>query len=172
MPKFNGTSYELLSAPISPLETVLAFVGAAATKSVVLGLVILGTAALFVPLEVQHPLWMLGYLALVAIAFSLAGFIIGLLAQGFEALQFVPMLVITPLSFLGGAFYSIRMLPETFQLVSLFNPIVYVISGFRWSFYGAGDVNIAVSVAVLAAFLVASLGFVWWVFRSGYRLKS
>jgi len=172
MPKFNGTSYELLSAPISPLETVLAFVGAAATKSVILGLVILATAATFVPLELQHPVWMFCYLVLVALAFSLAGFIIGLLAQGFEALQFVPMLVITPLSFLGGAFYSIRMLPETFQAVSLLNPIVYVISGFRWSFYGTGDVSIVVSMAVLGSFLVASFGFVWWVFRSGYRLKS
>ncbi|NGX15018.1 ABC transporter permease [Wenzhouxiangella sp. XN24] len=172
MPKFNGTSYELLSAPISPLETVLAFVGAAATKSVILGLVILATAATFVPLELQHPVWMFCYLVLVALAFSLAGFIIGLMAEGFEALQFVPMLVITPLSFLGGAFYSIRMLPETFQAVSLLNPIVYVISGFRWSFYGSGDVSIGVSMAVLGTFLVASFGFVWWVFRSGYRLKS
>jgi ABC-2 type transport system permease protein len=172
MPKFTGTSYELLSAPISPLETVLAFVGAAATKSVILGLVILATAGAFVPLELQHPGWMFCYLVLVALAFSLAGFIIGLLAQGFEALQFVPMLIITPLSFLGGAFYSIRMLPETFQAISLFNPIVYVISGFRWSFYGTGDVAVGVSVAVLAAFLAASFAFVWWIFRSGYRLKS
>lgn len=172
MPKFTGTSYELLSAPISPLETVLAFVGAAATKSVILGLLILATASAFVPLELQHPAWMFCYLVLVALAFSLAGFIIGLLADGFDALQFVPMLIITPLSFLGGAFYSIRMLPETFQAISLFNPIVYVISGFRWSFYGTGDVAIGVSMAVLGAFLVASFGFVWWVFRSGYRLKS
>jgi ABC-2 type transport system permease protein len=172
MPKFTGTSYELLSAPISPLETVLAFVGAAATKSVILGLVILATAGSFVSLEVQHPALMVVYLVLVALAFSLAGFIIGLLAQGFEALQFVPMLVITPLSFLGGAFYSIRMLPETFQAISLFNPIVYVISGFRWSFYGTGDVAVGISVAVLAAFLAVSFAFVWWIFRSGYRLKS
>jgi ABC-2 type transport system permease protein len=125
-----------------------------------------------VPLELQHPGWMFGYLVLVALAFSLAGFIIGLLAQGFEALQFVPMLIITPLSFLGGAFYSIRMLPETFQAISLFNPIVYVISGFRWSFYGTGDVAIGISVVVLAVFLAASFAFVWWIFRSGYRLKS
>jgi ABC-2 type transport system permease protein len=172
MPKFTGTSYELLSAPISPLETVLAFVGAAATKSVILGLVILATASAFVPLEVQHPVWMVFYLVLVALAFSLAGFITGLLAQGFEALQFVPMLVITPLSFLGGAFYSIRMLPETFQAISLFNPIVYVISGFRWSFYGTGDVDITISVAALAAFLAASFAVVGWIFRTGYRLKS
>ena len=172
MPKFTGTIYELLSAPISPLETVLAFVGAAATKSVILGLVILGTASVFVPLQVLHPLWMVAYLVLVALAFSLAGFIIGIWAQGFEELQFVPMLVITPLSFLGGAFYSIRMLPEAFQAASLFNPIVYVISGFRWSFYGTGDVGIAISIAALLAFLAACFVLVWWIFRTGYRLKS
>jgi ABC-2 type transport system permease protein len=172
MPKFTGTIYELLSAPISPLETVLAFVGAAATKSVILGLVILGTASLFVPLQVLHPASMAAYLVLVAVAFSLAGFVIGVWAQGFEELQFVPMLVITPLSFLGGAFYSIRMLPETFQAVSLFNPIVYVISGFRWTFYGTGDVAIGVSVFALLAFLAACLLLVWWMFRTGYRLKS
>jgi ABC-2 type transport system permease protein len=172
MPKFTGTIYELLSAPISPLETVLAFVGAAATKSVILGLVILGTASLFTSLDVLHPLWMIAYLATVALAFSLAGFIIGVWAQSFEELQFVPMLVITPLSFLGGAFYSIRMLPETLQTVSLFNPIVYVISGFRWTFYGAGDVDIAVSLAALLVFLAACFAFVWWLFRTGYRIKS
>ena len=172
MPKFTGTIYELLSAPISPLETVLAFVGAAATKSVILGLVILGTASVFVPLQVLHPLWMVAYLVLVALSFSLAGFIIGIWAQGFEELQFVPMLVITPLSFLGGAFYSIRMLPEAFQAASLFNPIVYVISGFRWSFYGTGDVGIAVSFAALLGFLAACFALVWWIFRTGYRLKS
>jgi ABC-2 type transport system permease protein len=172
MPKFTGTIYELLSAPISPLETVLAFVGAAATKSVILGLVILVTASLFVPLQVLHPAWMVAYLVLVALAFSLAGFIIGVWARGFEELQFIPMLVITPLSFLGGAFYSIRMLPEAFQTASLFNPIVYVISGFRWSFYGAGDVGIGISVAALLAFLVAAFVLVWWIFRTGYRLKS
>jgi ABC-2 type transport system permease protein len=172
MPKFTGTIYELLSAPISPLETVLAFVGAAATKSVILGLVILVTASLFVPLQVLHPLWMVAYLVLVALAFSLAGFIIGIWARGFEELQFIPMLVITPLSFLGGAFYSIRMLPEAFQTASLFNPIVYVISGFRWSFYGAGDVEIGISLAALLAFLVAAFVLVWWIFRTGYRLKS
>jgi ABC-2 type transport system permease protein len=172
MPKFTGTIYELLSAPISPLETVLAYVGAAATKSVILGLVILGTASLFVPLHVLHPLSMAAYLVLVAVAFSLAGFVIGIWAQGFEELQFVPMLVITPLSFLGGAFYSIRMLPEAFQAVSLFNPIVYVISGFRWTFYGTGDVAIGVSVFALLAFLAACFLLVWWIFRTGYRLKS
>lgn len=172
MPKFTGTIYELLSAPISPLETVLAFVGAAATKSVILGFVILGTASLFVPLHVLHPLTMVAYLVLVALAFSLAGFIIGIWARGFEELQFVPMLVITPLSFLGGAFYSIKMLPEAFQAVSLFNPIVYVISGFRWSFYGSGDVEIGTSVLALLAFLAACLALVWWMFRTGYRLKS
>jgi ABC-2 type transport system permease protein len=172
MPKFTGTIYELLSAPISPLETVLAYVGAAATKSVILGLVILGTASLFVPLHVLHPLSMAAYLVLVAVAFSLAGFVIGIWAQGFEELQFVPMLVITPLSFLGGAFYSIRMLPEAFQAVSLFNPIVYVISGFRWTFYGTGDVSIGVSVSALLVFLAACFLLVWWIFRTGYRLKS
>ena len=172
MPKFTGTIYELLSAPISPLETVLAFVGAAATKSVILGLVILITASLFVSLEVLHPLWMLVYLATVALAFSLAGFIIGMLAQSFEELQFVPMLVITPLSFLGGAFYSIRMLPESLQVVSLFNPIVYVISGFRWIFYGTGDVAIAISLGALLVFLVVCFALVWWLFRTGYRIKS
>lgn len=172
MPRFTGTIYELLSAPISPLETVLAFVGAAATKSVILGLVILGTASLFIPLTVLHPLWMLGYLVLVALAFSLAGFIIGVWARGFEELQFIPMLVITPLGFLGGAFYSIRMLPETFQVVSLFNPVMYVISGFRWSFYGAGDVAIGVSVAGLLGLLALGCAAVWWIFRTGYRLKS
>ena len=172
LPKFTGTIYELLSAPISPLETVLAFVGAAATKSVILGLVILGTASVFTSLEVLHPLWMLVYLAAVALAFSLAGFIIGVLAQSFEELQFVPMLVITPLSFLGGAFYSIRMLPENLQVVSLFNPIVYVISGFRWTFYGTGDVAIAISLGALLVFLAACFGLVWWLFRTGYRIKS
>lgn len=172
MPKFTGTIYELLSAPISPLETVLAFVGAAATKSVILGLVILGTASLFIPLTVLHPLWMLGYLVLVALAFSLAGFIIGVWARGFEELQFIPMLVITPLAFLGGAFYSIRMLPEAFQAVSLFNPVMYVISGFRWSFYGVGDVAIGVSLAGLFGFLALGCAAVWWIFRTGYRLKS
>jgi ABC-2 type transport system permease protein len=172
LPKFTGTIYELLSAPISPLETVLAYVGAAATKSVILGLVILGTATVFMPLHVVSPVWMVLYLALVALAFSLAGFIIGVLAQGFEDLQFVPMLVITPLSFLGGAFYSIQMLPDAFRTASMFNPVMYVISGFRWSFYGAGDVSIVVSVTVLLCFLAASLGLVWWIFRAGYRIKS
>jgi ABC-2 type transport system permease protein len=151
---------------------VLAFVGAAATKSVILGLVILGTASLFTSLDVLHPLWMLVYLAAVALAFSLAGFIIGVWAQSFEELQFVPMLVITPLSFLGGAFYSIRMLPESLQVVSLFNPIVYVISGFRWTFYGTGDVDIAISLVALLVFLAACFAFVWWLFRTGYRIKS
>ncbi|MCC5793569.1 MAG: ABC transporter permease [Chromatiales bacterium] len=172
MPKFTGTIYELLSAPISPLETVAAFVGAAATKSVILGLVILATASLFIPLQVLHPLWMASYLVLVALSFSLAGFIIGVWARGFEDLQFVPMLVITPLSFLGGAFYSIRMLPEPFQMASLFNPVMYVISGFRWSFYGTGDVPIAASIAGLLVFLALSSTMVWWIFRTGYRLKS
>lgn len=172
MPKFTGTSYELLSAPISPLETVLAFVGAATTKSVILGLVILATAHLFVQFELQHPLLMFGYLVLVSLAFCLAGFVIGVWATTFEDLQFVPMLVITPLSFLGGAFYSIQMLPEPFRTASLFNPIVYVISGFRWTFFGQGDVAMAISVVALMAFVVACFTLVWWMFRTGYRLKS
>lgn len=172
MPKFTGTIYELLSAPISPLEMVLAFVGAAATKSVILGLVILATASLFIPLQLLHPLWMVSYLVLVALSFSLAGFIIGVWARGFEELQFVPMLVITPLSFLGGAFYSIRMLPDTFQTISLFNPVMYVISGFRWTFYGSGDVAIGISIAGLLGFLGLSFAVVWWIFRTGYRLKG
>ena len=172
MPRFTGTSYELLSAPISPLETVLAFVGAAATKSVILGLVILATASLFVPLRLEFPLAMFGYLVLVSLAFSLAGFIIGVWARNFEDLQFVPMLVVTPLSFLGGAFYSIQMLPEAFRTASLFNPIVYVISGFRWTFYGQGDVPVVLSIGLLTAALLTCLLVVWWMFRSGYRLKS
>jgi ABC-2 type transport system permease protein len=172
MPKFTGTSYELLSAPISPLETVLAFVGAAATKSVILGMVILATASLFVPLQLKFPLAMFGYLVLVSLAFSVAGFIIGIWARTFEDLQFVPMLVVTPLSFLGGAFYSIQMLPDAFRTASLFNPIVYIISGFRWTFYGQGDVHIAVSVGLLAGALAGCFALVWWMFRSGYRLKS
>jgi ABC-2 type transport system permease protein len=172
MPKFTGTSYELLSAPISPLETVLAFVGAAATKSIILGLVILATASVFVPLQLLHPVGMFAYLALVSLAFCLAGFIIGVWARSFEDLQFVPMLVITPLAFLGGAFYSIQMLPDPFRTASLFNPIVYVISGFRWTFYGQGDVALAISVAALLAFVAGGFALVWWMFKTGYRLKS
>ncbi len=171
-PKFTGTIYEYLSAPISALEIVVGFVGAAATKSIVLGLIILATAALFVPLEIQHPVWMFTFLVLTALAFSLFGFIIGIWADGFEKLNIVPMLLITPLAFLGGSFYSISMLPPFWQTVSLFNPVVYLISGFRWSFYGISDVNIAVSLAATLAFLAVCLGIVVLIFRTGYRLKS
>lgn len=172
MPKFTGTIYELLSAPVSAFETVLAYVGAAVTKSVIIGLVILATASLFVPIEVQHPVLMFGYLVLVATAFSLAGFIIGVWAKGFEELQFFPMLVVMPLTFLGGAFYSIEMLPGVWRTVSLFNPIVYVISGFRWTFYGTGDVAIGTSVLAMFGFLGACMVGIAWIFRTGYRLKS
>jgi ABC-2 type transport system permease protein len=171
-PKFTGTIYELLSAPVSYLEIVLAYVGAAATKSVILGLLILATAGLFVPLRIQHPLWMLGFLVLTATTFSLFGFIIGIWAKGFEQLQFIPMLVIMPLTFPGGAFYSIDMLPPAWRAFSLFNPIVYLISGFRWSFYGTADVAVGVSLAATLAFFFICLGVVVWIFRTGYRLKS
>ena len=172
LPKFTGTIYELLSAPVSAFETVLAYVGAAATKSIVLGLVILATANFFVPTHVQHPVWMIAFLILVATAFSLFGFILGIWAKGFEQLQFVPMLVITPLTFLGGAFYSIDMLPPGWRTVSLFNPIVYLVSGFRWSFYGTADVGVGVSLAATLAFLALCLLLVWLIFRTGYRLKN
>ena len=172
MPKFIGTIYELLSAPISPFEVVLAYVGAAATKSVILGALILATAGFFVPLEILHPLWMIAFLVLTSVTFSLFGFIIGVWAKGFEQLQFIPMLIITPLTFLGGAFYSIEMLPPAWRTVTLFNPVVYLISGFRWSFYGAADVAIGISVAFIAGFLLACLGVVWWMFKTGYRLKA
>ena len=171
-PKFTGTIYELLSAPISPLETVLAYVGAAATKSVILGLVILATAALFVPLQILHPFWMLAFLILISATFSLFGFIIGVWAQSFEQLNFIPMLVVTPLTFLGGAFYSIDMLPPAWQTVSLFNPVVYLISGFRWAFFGVGDVPVALSLAATLGFFFALLAVVGWIFRTGYRLKA
>jgi ABC-2 type transport system permease protein len=172
MPKFTGTIYELLSAPVSAVEIVIAYVGAAATKSVVLGLVILLTASLFMPVQVLYPGWMFLYLVLVAVAFSLAGFIIGIWARGFEELQFVPMLIVTPLTFLGGAFYSIDMLPGAWRTVSLFNPVVYVVSGFRWSFYGTGDVPMGISLAVVSGMIGLGLFLVWWIFRTGYRLKS
>jgi ABC-2 type transport system permease protein len=171
-PKFTGTIYELLSAPVSYLEIVLAYVGAAATKSVLLGLLILATASVFVPLRIQHPLWMLGFLILTATTFSLFGFIIGIWAKGFEQLQFIPMLVVTPLTFLGGAFYSIEMLPPSFQTVALFNPVVYLISGFRWSFYGTSDVGVGVSLAMTLGFFGACLAIVAWIFKTGYRLKN
>jgi len=171
-PKFTGTIYELLSAPVSPGEIVLAYVGAAATKSVILGLVILATAALFVPLHILHPLWMLAFLLLTATTFSLFGFIIGIWAKGFEQLQAIPLLIITPMTFLGGAFYSVDMLPRVWRTVTLFNPIVYLISGFRWSFYGQADVAVAVSLSVISGFLIISLMVISWMFRTGYRLKN
>jgi ABC-2 type transport system permease protein len=171
-PKFTGTVYELLSAPVSSMEIVLAYVGAAATKSIVLGLIILSTAALFVPITILHPLWMIGFLVLTAATFSLFGFIIGLWAKGFEQLQFIPMLVITPLTFLGGAFYSIDMLPPAWRTVTLFNPVVYLISGFRWSFYGTSDVSVGVSLAMTLGFFAVCLAVVAWIFKTGYRLKS
>ncbi|MGQ0455794.1 MAG: ABC transporter permease [Hyphomicrobium sp.] len=171
-PRFTGTIYELLSAPISPLEIVTGYVGAAATKSVILGLIILATASLFVPVRIAHPFWMLGFLVLTALTFSMLGFIIGVWADGFEKLQVIPLLVITPLTFLGGTFYSVNMLPEFWRNVTLFNPIVYLISGFRWSFYEVSDVNVAVSLAMTLAFLALCLAVVWWIFRTGYRLKA
>jgi len=172
MPKFIGTIYELLSAPLSPFEAVLAYVGAAATKSVLLGLLILGTATFFVPIEIAHPGWMLGFLILTSVAFSLFGFIIGIWANSFEQLQFIPMLVVTPLTFLGGAFYSIDMLPPAWQIITLFNPVVYLISGFRWTFYGIADVSMAASVSFMAIFFLTCLALVVWIFQTGYRLKS
>ena len=172
LPRFTGTIYEVLSAPVSPLEIVLAYVGAAATKSVVLGTVILATSALFVPLQILHPLSMIAFLVLTATTFSLFGFVIGIWAKGFEQLQFIPMLVITPLTFLGGAFYSIDMLPGVWRTFSLFNPVVYLISGFRWSFYGNADVDVRISLAVTLGFLLLCLAVVWRIFTTGYRLKA
>jgi len=171
-PKFTGTIYEVLSAPVSPFEIVTAYVGAAATKSVILGLLILGTAALFTPLEIQHPVYMLAFLILTALSFSLFGFILGIWANGFEQLNAVPMLLVTPLTFLGGSFYSINMLPEVWRTVSLFNPIVYLISGFRWTFYGQGDVPVAISLLAIGGFLVVCLVAITWIFKTGYRLKN
>jgi ABC-2 type transport system permease protein len=171
-PKFTGTIYELLSAPVSYLEIVLGYVGAAATKSIVLGLIILATSTLFVPIQIDHPFWMLAFLMLTALTFSLLGFIIGILADSFEKLQLVPMLLIMPLTFLGGTFYSINVLPPVWQTVSLFNPIVYLVSGFRWSFYGVADVGIGMSLAFTCLFLFACLVTVWWIFKTGYRLKK
>jgi ABC-2 type transport system permease protein len=170
-PKFTGTIYELLSAPVSGFEIALGYVGAAATKSIILGLIILATAGLFVPLRLDHPAWMIAFLLLTALTFSLLGFIIGIWAEGFEKLQVVPLLVITPLSFLGGSFYSIKVLPPAWQTVALFNPVVYLISGFRWSFYGIADVGVAVSLGMTAVFLAVCLAVVWWIFRTGYKLK-
>ena len=172
LPRFTGTIYELLSAPISGFEIVLAYVGAAATKSVVLGAVILVTANLFVPVRIAHPVWMALFLVLTATTFCLFGFIIGIWAKSFEQLSFVPMLVVTPLTFLGGAFYTIDMLPPAWRTFSLFNPIVYLISGYRWSFYGIADVDVAVSYGITFAFFLACLAVAAWIFRTGYRLKS
>jgi ABC-2 type transport system permease protein len=171
-PRFTGTIYELLSAPISYFEIVLGYVGAAATKSILLGLIILATAGLFVPLRIEHPLWMVAFLVLTAVTFSLLGFIIGIWADGFEKLQVVPLLIITPLTFLGGTFYSIHVLPPAWQTVALFNPIVYLVSGFRWSFFESSDVHLGVSVAVTLLFLALCLGAIAWIFKTGYRIKS
>src|ERR1041384_4056741 len=171
-PKFTGTIYELLSAPVSYLEIVVAYVGAAATKSIILGLIILATAALFVPLQILHPLWMLLFLLLTAVTFSLVGFIIGIWADGFEKLQLVPLLIVTPLTFLGGSFYSVDMLPPFWRAVTLLNPVVYLISGFRWSFYDIADVSPTVSLMMIGLFLGICLAVVAWIFKTGYRLKS
>ncbi|UPG86241.1 ABC transporter permease [Luteibacter aegosomatis] len=172
MPKWAGTIYELLSAPVSYVEVVLGYVGAAATKSVILGLLILVTARLFVPYEILHPFWMAGFLVLTAVTFSLFGFIIGLWADDFQKLQVVPLMVITPLTFLGGSFYSISMLPPVWQKITLFNPVVYLVNGFRWSFYGQADVNVIVSAAATVGFLLVCLAAVWWIFRTGWKLKA
>ena len=172
MPRFTGTFYEILSAPVSAFEIVIGYVGAASTKSIILGLIILVTASLFVPLRIAHPGWMIAFLVLTAVTFSLLGFVIGVWADGFEQLQFVPLLVITPLTFLGGTFYSIHVLPPAWQTVTLFNPVVYLVSGFRWSFYEIADVHVGVSLAMTATFLLAGLVAVWWIFKTGYRLKA
>jgi ABC-2 type transport system permease protein len=171
-PKFTGTIYELLSAPVSYIEIVISYVGAAATKSIILALIILATAGLFVPLEVAHPLWMLMFLVLTAVTFSLFGFILGIWADGFEKLQLVPFLIVTPLIFLGGSFYSVDMLPPFWQTVTLFNPVVYLISAFRWSFYGIADVSVGLSLAMTILFLAICLATVRWIFKTGYRLKT
>ncbi|WP_081194791.1 ABC transporter permease [Halomonas sp. BC1] len=170
-PKFSGSIYEILSAPVSYLEIVIGYVGAAASKSILLGLIILATSGLFVPLEIAHPFWMLTFLVLTAVTFSLLGFIIGIWADGFDKLQLVPLLVITPLTFLGGSFYSIDMLPPFWQTVTLANPVVYLVSGFRWSFYGISDVSVGASIAMILFFLAVSLATIAWIFRTGYRLK-
>jgi ABC-2 type transport system permease protein len=171
-PRFTGTIYEILSAPISPFEIVIGYVGAAASKSVILGLIILATAWLFVDYSIAHPLWMLGFLILTSVTFSLLGFIIGVWADGFEKLQLVPLLIISPLTFLGGSFYTIDMLPPVWRTVALFNPAVYLVSGFRWSFYSVADVSVAVSLGMTLVFLIVCLIIVWWIFRTGYRLKA
>lgn len=172
MPKFIGTIYEVLSAPISYVEIVIGYVGAAATKSVILGVLILITARFFIAYEIQYPLWMFGFLVLTSVTFSLFGFILGIWADGFEKLQIVPLMIVTPLTFLGGTFYSINMLPPFWQTVTLFNPVVYLVSCFRWSFYGIADVNVVVSLAMTLLFLVICLVLVWWIFRTGYKIKT
>jgi ABC-2 type transport system permease protein len=171
-PKFTGTIFEILSAPVAAWEIVLGYVGAAATKSVLLGLIILATASFFVPITIQHPLWMIAFMVLTAITFSLFGFIIGIWAKNWEQMQLIPMLIVTPLTFLGGAFYSIAMLPPAWQTVTLFNPVVYLISGFRWSFFGKSDVGVELSLGMTLVFLLLCLGAIAWIFRTGYRLKN
>jgi ABC-2 type transport system permease protein len=171
-PKFSGTIYEILSAPVSYIEIVIGYVGAAASKSILLGLIILVTARMFVAFEIVHPLWMLAFLVLTAVTFSLFGFIIGIWADGFEKLQLVPLLVVTPLTFLGGSFYSISMLPPVWRTITLANPVVYLVSGFRWSFYGSSDVSVGVSLCMTMAFLILCLATVWWIFKTGYRLRT
>jgi ABC-2 type transport system permease protein len=172
MPKWSGTIYELLSAPVSVFEVVLGYVGASATKSVVIGSIILATARMFVPFQIEHPVWMVAFLVLTSVTFSMFGFILGVWADGFEKLQIVPMLVVTPLTFLGGTFYSLTMLPPFWQKVTLFNPIVYLISGFRWSFYGISDVSVGLSLGITVSFLAVCFAAVWWMFKTGYRLKT
>lgn len=171
-PKFTGTIYELLSAPVSYFEIVLGYVGAAATKSIILGLIILATAGLFVPIQIAHPFWMIAFLVLTSVTFSLFGFIIGIWADGFEKLQIIPLLVVTPLTFLGGTFYSINMLPPVWQTVTLFNPVVYLVSGFRWSFFGVADLNVGLSLTMTLAFLFLCLGIIAWIFKTGYQIKN
>lgn len=172
MPKFAGTIFEVLSAPVSYVEILIGYVGAAATKSVILGVLILLTARFFVPYEIEHPFWMIGFLILTAVTFSLFGFIIGVWADGFEKLQVIPLMIVTPLTFLGGTFYSIKMLPPIWQTITLFNPVVYLVSCFRWSFYGVADVNVVVSFGMTVLFLVICVAIVWWIFKTGYKLKS
>lgn len=172
MPKWSGTIFELLSAPVSYKEVVIGYVGAAASKSVMLGVLILATSRIFVPYEIMHPFWMICFLLLTAVTFSLFGFIVGLWADDFQKLQVIPLMIVTPLTFLGGAFYSINMLPPVWQNITLFNPVVYLISGFRWSFYGVADVNVGISVAAILGFMTLCMGAVWWIFRTGWKLKT
>ncbi len=172
MPKFSGTIYEILSAPISAMETVIGYVGAAATKSVIIGAIILVTARLFVDFSIQHPVWMIAFLVLTSITFSLFGFIIGVWADSFQKLQVIPLMIVTPLAFLGGSFYSINMLPPFWQKIALFNPVVYLVSGFRWSFYGVADVDVGLSLGMTFLFMLICLAAVWWIFRTGYKIKN